>query len=57
MSISINDLIAQNPTEVCDSNLSTPIFEFDGIATYGPGASKDDVMPDPVVRRGQLPAA
>lgn len=55
MTISINDLIEQNPTEVCDTDLSTPIFEFDGIATYGPGASKDDVVPDPVLRRGQLP--
>src|SRR5690606_14240288 len=55
MSISINDLIEQNPTEVCDDDLATPIFEFDGVATYGPGASKDDVMPDPVIRRGQLP--
>lgn len=55
MSISINDLIAQNPTEVCDTDLSAPIFEFDGVATYGPGASKDDVIPDPVLRRGQLP--
>lgn len=55
MSISINDLIKQNPTEVCDDDLTTPIFEFDGVATYGPGASKDDVMPDPVIRRGQLP--
>ena len=55
MSISINDLIAQNPTEVCDTDLTTPIFEFDGVASYGPGASKDDVIPDPVLRRGQLP--
>ena len=55
MTLSINDLIEQQPAEVCDADLTTPIFEFDGVATYGPGASKDDVMPDPVIRRGQLP--
>jgi len=55
MTLSINDLIAAQPTEVCDADLTQPIFEFDGIATYGPGASKDDVIPDPVIRRGQLP--
>lgn len=55
MTISINDLIAQDSTETCDSELAEETWEFDGVTTYGPGASRDDVMPDPVIRRGQLP--
>lgn len=54
MTLSINDLIAAGD-DTCDTELAEPIWEFDAVATYGPGASRDDVVPDPVLRRGQLP--
>ncbi|MET1036756.1 MAG: quinolinate synthase NadA, partial [Aeromicrobium sp.] len=54
---SVNTLIVEQPTESCDVELAKGPWEFDTFPGYGPGASEDDVIPEPVVRPGQLPAA
>jgi quinolinate synthase len=57
MSTSINELIVTAPTSTCDAELAKGPWEFDSMPGYGPGASEDDTIPDPVVRPGQLPVA
>ncbi|MCD9154976.1 quinolinate synthase NadA [Aeromicrobium duanguangcaii] len=57
MTLSINDLIVSAPGSSCDGELAKSPWEFDGFPGYGPGASEDDLIPEPVVRPGQLPAA
>src|SRR5690606_32669192 len=57
MTLSINDLVISSPGSTCDADLAKSPWEFDGFAGYGPGASEDDVVPAPVTRPGQLPAA
>ncbi|MCL3838983.1 quinolinate synthase NadA [Aeromicrobium duanguangcaii] len=57
MTLSINDLIVSAPGSSCDAELAKSPWEFDGFPGYGPGASEDDLIPEPVVRPGQLPAA
>lgn len=57
MTISINDLIVSAPGSSCDADLAKSPWEFDGFPGYGPGASEQDVIPEPVTRPGQLPAA
>ncbi|EFQ83065.1 quinolinate synthetase complex, A subunit [Aeromicrobium marinum DSM 15272] len=54
---SVNQTITSDPSSSCDVELAAGPWEFDLVAGYGPGASEDDVIPDPVVRPGQLPAA
>ena len=54
---SINDTIVAAPATSCDSKLADGPWEFDAMPGYGPGASGDDAIPDPIVRPGQLPAA
>lgn len=54
---SVNTLIVTQPTESCDVELAKGPWEFDTFPGYGPGASEDDVIPEPVTRPGQLPAA
>jgi len=56
MTASVNDLIVTSPSTTCDVELAKGPWEFDTIPGYGPGASEDDSIPDPVVRPGQLPA-
>ncbi|HWV26521.1 MAG TPA: quinolinate synthase NadA [Aeromicrobium sp.] len=55
MSTSINQQVVAAPTQTCDAELAKGPWEFDAFPGYGPGASELDVIPDPVVRRGQLP--
>ncbi|MCW2830521.1 MAG: quinolinate synthase, partial [Aeromicrobium sp.] len=57
MTTSINDVIVAQPTASCDVELAKGPWVFDAMPGYGPGASENDVIPDPVVRPGQLPAA
>ncbi|WP_313410283.1 quinolinate synthase NadA [Aeromicrobium sp.] len=57
MTISINDLIVSAPGSSCDADLAKSPWEFDGFPGYGPGASEQDAIPEPVTRPGQLPAA
>lgn len=57
MSTSINDLIVAAPDASCDVELVKGPWEFDTVPGYGPGCSEDDVIPEPVVRPGQLPSA
>ena len=57
MTTSVNELITAAPQESCDVELAKGPWEFDTFPGYGPGASEDDVIPEPVVRPGQLPAA
>ena len=57
MSTSVNDLVTAAPEESCDVELVKGPWEFDTVPGYGPGCSEDDVIPEPVVRPGQLPAA
>ncbi|MFS0886693.1 quinolinate synthase NadA [Aeromicrobium sp. 179-A 4D2 NHS] len=57
MTISINDLIVAAPGSTCDADLAKSPWEFDGFPGYGPGASEQDAIPQPVTRPGQLPAA
>ncbi|MEO6472481.1 MAG: quinolinate synthase NadA [Aeromicrobium sp.] len=57
MTTSINDTIVAAPASSCDVELAKGPWEFDTMPGYGPGASEDDVIPDPIVRPGQLPAA
>ncbi|MEO6605948.1 MAG: quinolinate synthase NadA [Aeromicrobium sp.] len=54
---SVNDIISADPAASCDVELVKGPWEFDTIPGYGPGCSEDDVIPEPVVRPGQLPAA
>ena len=54
---SVNDAVVAAPAQTCDADLAEHPSIFDLVPGYGPGASEDDVMPDPVVRPGQLPAA
>ncbi len=54
---SVNDIITADPAASCDVELVKGPWEFDTIPGYGPGCSEDDVIPEPVVRPGQLPAA
>ncbi len=56
MTTSINDLIVAAPDTSCDVELAKGPWEFDTFPGYGPGASENDVIPEPVVRPGQLPA-
>ena len=49
---SVNTLIVEQPTESCDVELAKGPWEFDTFPGYGPGASEDDVIPEPVVRPG-----
>ncbi|GAA3528624.1 quinolinate synthase NadA [Aeromicrobium panaciterrae] len=53
---SVHDIITADPAASCDVELAKGPWEFDTIPGYGPGSSEDDVIPDPVVRPGQLPA-
>ncbi|MTB89243.1 quinolinate synthase NadA [Aeromicrobium senzhongii] len=57
MTLSINDLIVSAPGSSCDADLAKSPWEFDGFPGYGPGASEHDLVPEPVVRPGQLPSA
>ncbi|MFO6454343.1 MULTISPECIES: quinolinate synthase NadA [unclassified Aeromicrobium] len=57
MTLSINDLIVSAPGSSCDADLAKQPWEFDRMPGYGPGASETDVIPAPVTRPGQLPAA
>ncbi|MBC9226717.1 quinolinate synthase NadA [Aeromicrobium sp. 636] len=57
MTLSINDLIVSAPGNSCDADLAKSPWEFDGFPGYGPGASEHDLVPEPVVRPGQLPSA
>ncbi|WP_229051302.1 quinolinate synthase NadA [Aeromicrobium sp. Leaf350] len=57
MTISVNELITTAPGASCDADLAEGPWAFDLSPGYGPGASEDDVIPDPVVRPGQLPVA
>ena len=54
---SVHDVIAAAPAASCDADLAQDPWIFDLVPGYGPGASEDDVVPEPVVRPGQLPAA
>jgi quinolinate synthase len=54
---SVNTQIVEAPATSCDVELAKGPWEFDTFPGYGPGASERDVMPEPVVRPGQLPAA
>ena len=57
MTTSINDRVVAAPASSCDVELAKGPWEFDAMPGYGPGASEDDVIPEPVTRPGQLPAA
>ena len=54
---SVNDIITADPAASCDVELVKGPWEFDTVPGYGPGCSEDDVIPEPIVRPGQLPAA
>ncbi len=54
---SVDELITTTPESSCDADLASGPWAFDLTPGYGPGASEDDVIPDPVVRPGQLPVA
>ncbi len=53
--LSVNDLIVADPEASCDTELVEGPWIFDLVPGYGPGCSEDDVIPEPVVRPGQLP--
>ena len=55
--VSITELIAAVPSDSCDAELDKRPWIFDLVPGYGPGASEDDIIPEPVTRPGQLPAA
>ncbi len=57
MTQSVTDRIESRPSQSCDIELAKGPWEFDAMPGYGPGASEDDTIPDPVVRPGQLPVA
>ena len=52
---SVNDQIVADPDASCDPELVEGPWIFDLVPGYGPGCSEDDVIPEPVVRPGQLP--
>jgi len=52
---SVNDQIVADPSASCDVELAEGPWIFDLVPGYGPGCSEDDVIPEPVVRPGQLP--
>ena len=52
---SVDAVITADPSASCDTDLAASPWVFDLTPGYGPGASEDDVIPDPVVRPGQLP--
>ncbi|WP_114561112.1 quinolinate synthase NadA [Desertihabitans aurantiacus] len=54
---SVQQSIALAPQSSCDADLAAGPWVFDLSPGYGPGASEADVLPDPVVRPGQLPEA
>lgn len=54
---SVNTLITAKPEATCDTDLAQGPWVFDAMAGYGPGASVGDVIPEPIIRRGQLPVA
>ncbi len=54
---SVHDVIVTDPADSCDVELVKGPWEFDTVPGYGPGCSEDDVIPEPVVRPGQLPVA
>ncbi|WP_293784961.1 quinolinate synthase NadA [uncultured Aeromicrobium sp.] len=57
MTLSVTDRIEGRPSQSCDAELAKGPWEFDAMPGYGPGASRADANPLPVVRPGQLPAA
>lgn len=54
---SVEDRIIAAPGATCDVELAKGPWIFDLVPGYGPGCSEDDVIPEPVVRPGQLPVA
>ncbi|AKU17550.1 quinolinate synthase NadA [Luteipulveratus mongoliensis] len=54
---SVNVAITTRPGSSCDTELAKGPWEFDLAPGYGPGASEDDAIPEPVTRPGQLPTA
>ncbi|MVA75097.1 quinolinate synthase NadA [Auraticoccus sp. F435] len=54
---SVHTTITRDPQASCDTDLAAGPWVFDLSPGYGPGASQADLLPDPVVRPGQLPAA
>jgi quinolinate synthase len=54
---SISEQIAVAPAQTCDVELDQGPWIFDLVPGYGPGASELDVIPEPLTRPGQLPAA
>ncbi len=52
---SIDERVAAEPAATCNPRLVEAPWEFDAMPGYGPGSSQDDVIPDPIIRRGQLP--
>ncbi len=52
---SIDAQIVAEPDASCDPDLAQGPWIFDLVPGYGPGSSDGDVIPDPVVRPGQLP--
>ncbi len=54
---SVHDVVTARPGDTCDAELAEGPGLFDLVPGYGPGASEDDVVPEPVVRPGQLPVA
>ena len=57
LSLSVNDVITAAPSASCDADLARGPWDFDLAPGYGPGASELDVIPEPVIRPGQLPTA
>ena len=57
MTASVHDLVTTAPAASCDADLAEGPWVFDLVPGYGPGASEDDVLPEPVTRPGQLPVA
>lgn len=55
MTTSIDDRIAAEPAATCNTQLVDAPWLFDDLPGYGPGSSQDDVIPDPIIRHGQLP--
>jgi quinolinate synthase len=54
-SVSVNDQIVAAPNSSCDTELAQGPWIFDLVPGYGPGSSENDVIPEPVIRPGQLP--
>ena len=55
LTVSVNDVITAAPSASCDADLARGPWDFDLAPGYGPGASELDVIPEPVIRPGQLP--